>query len=104
MKSQLQRFELEPFVACDDDLAVEHASLGQLRLDRIDQLGEISIERLLIAALNENFIAITKDERPESIPLWLEDPSLAWWKLADSFREHRKNRRVYGELHYGFRP
>src|SRR5258707_12833782 len=99
MKSQLKRIESETFIARNNDFPVEHALFGQLRFQWIDELGEISIERFLVAALNKNFVAVTEDERAESVPLRLEDPSFAWWQLADSFCKHRKDRRIDSEIH-----
>src|SRR5436309_12171495 len=101
MKSELKGIEIETLIASDNDFPVEDALFRQLRFQRIDELGEISIERFLVAALNKNFIAVTEDECAESVPLRLEDPSFARWELADSLCEHRENGRIDGEVHNG---
>jgi hypothetical protein len=101
MKSELKRIEIETFIARDDDFPVEHALVGQLRFQWIDELREISIERLFVAALYENFFAVAENECAESVPLRLEDPSFAGWELADSFCEHREKGRIYSEVHNG---
>src|ERR1700680_2838226 len=101
MESHLERFEFESFIARDDYLAIEHAALGELRFQRIDQLGEVSIERLLISALDENLIAISEDERAKAVPFGLENPCFAGRELPDSLREHRENWRIDGEVHQG---
>jgi hypothetical protein len=88
VKPQLKRLEVEPAVAGDDDLTIEHAAAGQLCLQWINQLGEVSIQRFLVAALNEDLVAVAEDERAKAIPLGLEDPSLAWRELAHALGEH----------------
>ena len=82
MQPELERHEIESAFARDHDLAVEHTSLRQLRLERFDQLREIAVERLLVAALDEHLVAVAEDERAKAVPLGLEDPSLARGKLA----------------------
>ena len=99
MQSQLQGFELETRGARDHDLTIEHAVLRQLRLQRVDQLGEIAIERPLVPTLNEDLVDLAKDERAKTVPLRLENPSLARRELTHSLGEHRKNRRIDCELH-----
>src|SRR5258706_14373507 len=101
MESHLQRLELQGFADRDDDLAVEHAALGELRLERIDQLGEIAIERLLIPALDEDLVAVTEEQRAKAGPLGFEDPAFAGWQLADTLGEHLKDARIYSEVHGG---
>src|SRR5437762_9206629 len=101
MKAELERIEIETFIASDNNFPVEDALFRQLRFQRIDELGEISIERFLVAALHENFVAVAEDECAESVPLRLEDPSFARWELADSLCEHREHGRINGEVHNG---
>ena len=48
----LQHLEVERPSRDDDDLAVEDAALGQLGAQRLDQLGEVAVERLFVAALD----------------------------------------------------
>ena len=76
MNPQLQFFEVEPIVLCDNDFAVENASSGQLRAQRLEQLGKISIQRFRIAALNEDFVPVAEDQRAKPVPLRFEDPCL----------------------------
>src|SRR3954471_7607321 len=99
MQPQLQQVEVQSLLGCDDDLSIENASLWQLRLERLDQLGEVSIERLLVPALNEHLVAVAEDERAKPIPLGLEDPAVARRQLADALRQHRQDRRIDGEVH-----
>src|SRR5438874_4717340 len=66
VKAQLQRLEIEPAGAHNHDLAVEHAALRQLHPQRLDQLGVVAAEPLLIAALDKELVRITKNQRPEA--------------------------------------
>src|SRR5207249_4715967 len=56
VQPELQRLEVEPRLTSDHDLAVEHTSLGQLGLQWSDELGEIPLERLLVATLDVDLI------------------------------------------------
>jgi hypothetical protein len=76
MNPQLQFLEVEPIVLCDNDFAVENASSGQLRIQRLEQLGKVSIQRFRIAALNKNFVPVAEDQRAKPVPLRFEDPGL----------------------------
>ena len=75
------------------------AALGELRHERIEQLGEVAVERLLVAALDEDLVAVAEDERAEAVPLGLEDPAVAFGEFADALGEHREDGRVDGEVH-----
>src|ERR1051325_3598373 len=94
MESHLKRLEGKSGRRDDYDLAIEHAALRQLLGQDLDELGEVAIERLLVAALNEDLAVILEDECAEAVPLGLEDPLLAGWKVAHPFGEHRQNRRI----------
>src|SRR5579863_469867 len=99
MNPKLQFLEVEPIVLCDNDFAVENASGGQLRIQRLDQLGKVSIQRFRIAALNKDFVPVAEDQRAKPVPLRFEDPHLALRQRVDSLREHRQHRRVHGKMH-----
>ena len=47
---------------------------GQLRAQRLDELGEVAVERLLVAALDEDLVAVAEDQHAKAVPLRLEDP------------------------------
>src|ERR1700736_3027951 len=74
MNPKLQFLEVEPIVLRDNDFAVENASSGQLRIQRLEQLGKVSIQRFCIAALNKSFVPVAEDQRAEPVPLRVEDP------------------------------
>src|SRR5947207_647159 len=99
MEPQLQRIEVEPSLAGDDDFAIEHAALRQLRLQRVGELREVPIEWLLVATLDEQLISVAEDERPKAVPLRLEDPAVAGWQLSHSFGEHGQDRRIDRKTH-----
>ena len=46
---QQEQFELQRAVAFNDDLAVQNASVGERRPERIRELREVAIERLEVA-------------------------------------------------------
>ena len=69
MNPKLQFLEVEPIVLCDNDFAVENASSGQLRIQRLEQLGKVSIQRFRIAALNKDFVSVAEDQRAETRPI-----------------------------------
>jgi len=88
MKPELQRSEIEFVISDDDDLSIENAPLGQSGPQRVDEFGKIPVQRLLITALNQDLIAVTKDECAKSIPLWLEDPIVSGWEFLHALRKH----------------
>src|SRR3954464_6034030 len=99
MESHLEEVEAQTLLARDHYLAVEDASFRKLRLERSEQLGEIAVERLLVAALDEDVVAIPEDQGAKAIPFGLEDPPFAGWKRADPLGEHRQNWWIDSEVH-----
>ncbi len=76
MKAQLQRFEVERVILGDDDFAVEHAARGQLRAQRLEQFGEVAVERLVIAALDQDLVAVAEDQARGTHPISVRRSSL----------------------------
>ena len=74
MEAQLEGVEIQAGVPDDDDLAIEHGPGGEGSQKGRDEFREISIERLLFAALDENLVVIAEDECAEAVPFGLEDP------------------------------
>ena len=74
MKAQLERVEIECALLRDHDFTIEYATSRKLLQYRIDQFGEVTIQRLFIAALNENLFAVAKDERAKAVSLGFEYP------------------------------
>lgn len=99
MNAQLQGIEVEAPVLRDDEFAVENAAGGQLRAKGVEEFGEIAIQGLLIAALEEDFAAVFEDEGAEAIPLRLEDPGAGGGDVVDAFGEHGQDGRIDGKVH-----
>ena len=87
--------------ASDDDLAVEHESRLRAaeRTQRLLQLGEVAIQRLEVARLDEELVAIAEDERAEAVPLRLVDPAVAGRDGGGGLGQHRLDRRLDREPH-----
>jgi hypothetical protein len=96
-----QRLEVQPVALGDDDLAVDHAALGQRRLDRLDHLGEVAGERALVAAAQLHLVAVPEDDAPEAVPLRLVVHGLGGGHLGDGLGQHRLHRRQQGQVHAG---
>src|SRR6478609_377498 len=99
MKAELEGLEIQCAVLRDDDLAVEHALLRQLRLHRLEQFRVIAGERFFVAALQKDVVAITEDQGTETVPLRLENPALTGRQRGDALGEHGQDGRVDGEVH-----
>src|SRR5262245_32341270 len=99
MEPELKAVEVERAVSRDNDFAVEHAALGQLFQERAGQFREVAVQRLLLAALYEDFAGLAEDQRAESIPFGFEDPVAFGGEGIHAFREHWKDGRVDGKVH-----
>ncbi len=95
----LKCLELERAAAGDHDLSIEHHALGERRAQRREQLREVARERLLVAALEEDLVAVAKHERAKAVPFRLEDPSVALGQRVGALRQHRLERGHHRELH-----
>ena len=99
MQPKLKQVEVKFVVIDDNNLSVEDAPRRQRRAQRIEQLREITLQRLLIATLNEDFIAVLEDEGTKSIPFRLENPASVRRQFIHALGEHWQNRRVNGKIH-----
>ena len=98
----LQPLELEPVTDGHEDLAVEHAPLGQGRLHRLDDLGEVAGQRLGVAAGELDLVAVAEHDAAEAVPLGLEHQPAVLRRVGDALDglgEHRLDRRHHGEIH-----
>ena len=101
----LEHLELEPLGPdgeCHEQLAVEHAALGQLLAHRGDDLGEVAGQRLGVAAGQLDLVAVLEHQAAEPVPLGLEaEPAVLGGvrDALDGLREHRLNGRHHGEVH-----
>jgi hypothetical protein len=98
----LERLELEPFArgVWHDELAVHDAALGQVGLDRLDDLREIAGHRPRVPAADLDLVAISEHDRAEPVPLGLER-EMVRRNLRDGLGEHRQDGRHDGQAHAG---
>ena len=78
------------------------APLGQGRLHRLDDLGEVAGQRLGVAAGQLDLVAVAEHEAPEAVPLGLEDQPAVLGRVGDALHglgEHRLDRRHHREIH-----
>ena len=88
MDPLLERLEVERTVTHQDHLAVEDATLGQRATQRLGELREVPVERLLVAALGDDRVAVAKDDRAEAVPLGLVEV-VALREVLGELGEHR---------------
>ena len=88
VQAHLEGIEIEPVRRGDHDLAVEYAAVGQPGPQRVVQLREIPIERFEVAALDEDFVAATKDDGPKAVPFGFEEKSVADRDLRGELGQH----------------
>ena len=97
-----QRVEVEPAPGSrDDDLAVDdEAGVGATeREQRLVELGEVSVQRLAIARLEEDRWPVAEDEGAEPVPLRLVGPAVSGRDLRCRLRQHRLERWVERQGH-----
>src|SRR5688572_20226657 len=99
MDPQEQRLEVEALGPDDDDLAVEDAPLGQRARQGGDELREVAVHRLLVPALQQDLVAVAKDQRAEAVPFGLELPSLAAGQGLGGGGQHGGERRRERQAH-----
>src|SRR5437868_12000091 len=99
MNAQKQRLEVEPASPDDDDLAIENAARGESRGERGDELGKVSVHRLLVAALEQDLLPVAKNQRPKSVPLRLELPALTSRQRVRRAGQHRREGRSKRQDH-----
>ena len=85
----------------DDDLAVDHAPLGELRPHGVEQLGEVPGEGPLVAAAELDLVAVAEDDAAEAVPLRLVDEALLDGQLPGELGQHGGDR---GDRRGGPRP
>ena len=91
----LQRAEVLAAVArVDHDLAVEHVAARRQR-----ELGEVAIERLAVARLQEHLVAVDERDHPEAVPLRLVHPLALGRQLGRGLRELGIDRRRERQRH-----
>ena len=99
MLTQLQRVEVEAAFVGDDELAVEHDPVGELFEQRLAQLGEVAQQRLLVARLEIEVVAVAEHDAAEAVPLRLVADVARRRQLTRELGEHRLERRTHGKGH-----
>ena len=101
--AELQRLELQAVGAGDHQLAVNDAALRELLQQRLDQLGEVAVQRFQVAALQQQIGAVAEHQGTKAVPLGLEQPVLAGRQRGDALGQHRPQRRCHGQRRSGRR-
>src|SRR3954471_15114949 len=99
MDPEQERLEGKLPVRRDHDLAIDDATLRQARLQRVGELGKVAIERLEVTTLDQDLVAVAEDDRPEAVPLRLEQPAVALRNAVAHLGEHRLERWIERKLH-----
>ena len=99
VNAKLKSVEIETALSHDNDLDIEDTPRRQRDSKGLQQFREVAVERLAIAALNDDVIVVAKDQCPEAVPFRFKYPVLSLRKLRYSFGEHRQYRRGYGKSH-----
>ena len=88
----LQGVEVEALGSGHGQFGVDHAALGQARLQRRDQLGEVPGEGALVAAVEHDLVAVAEHDATEPVPLRLVEPAVAERELVGGLGQHRGQR------------
>ena len=65
----MERVEIEAAFVRDDEFAVEHDPIGELREERFAQFGEIAKQRLLVTRLKIELVTVTEHDTTKPVPL-----------------------------------
>ncbi len=84
----LKRVEVEPARGHHDDLAIQHAARRQRVVQRLLQLGEVPVQRLEVAALQEGALAGAKHDGAKAVPFRLEEEAGLVGDRVGDLREH----------------
>jgi len=99
VNAKLESVEVKTCPTHYNDLAIKDAPLRQSDAKGFEQFGKVAVERLAVAALDDDLIFVAKNQGPESVPFRFEYPAISNRKLRDSFCEHRQKWRGYGKIH-----
>ena len=99
MEAKLQLVEVKAVVLDDDDFAVKDAARRQRGSQRVEQVREVAVEGLFVAALDEYVLVVAEDECAKSVPFGFEDPVASGGEFFHASGEHGKDRRIDGKVH-----
>ena len=89
-----------PDRAGHDDLAVDHAALGQRAPAAAStQLGEVAGERALVAAAEHDLVAVAEHDAAEAVPLRLVEPAVAGGSSSAALASIGRQGRHHGQVH-----
>jgi hypothetical protein len=103
MEPQLQQVEVETPGADDHELSIDDAALGQVRDERLPDLGEVPVQRTQVSALGIEAIAVLEDDGAEAVPFRFEEPAFALGQAVRELRQHRLDRRIDREPERAYR-
>src|SRR3954451_8105770 len=101
MDALAEEVELLDAVDDHDQLAVEDDPVLRQGEDVGDDLGEVAVHRLAVAALEVDVVAVAEHDRAEAVPLRLEAPAVAVRQLLRRAGELRLDRGLQREGHGG---
>ena len=104
MDALLQRLEVEPALAGQDDLAVDHRALRQRGAELGDHLGEVAVQGLAVAAVDAQRVTVAEDDGAEAVPLGFVGPALAAGDVELQLGQHGADRRGDGQRHQDSDP
>ena len=94
-----QGIEVEAVGTGDHDLPVEHALVGEIALEWVDELGEVPGERLLVPAAQLDLVTLAEDDATESVPLRFVEHAFGPGELPGELGQHRRHGWPYGKGH-----
>jgi hypothetical protein len=97
--AQQQRVEVQAARPGDHHLPVQDAAWWQCGAQRGREFGEVAVERLLVAALDEDLVAVAEDDGSKAVPLGLVLPARADRNLVGQLGQHRLDRRLKRQVH-----
>jgi hypothetical protein len=92
MQSLLQRVEVQAAGRRDHDLAVEDAARRQLLDQGVLELREVAVQRLEVAALQQEAVRVAESQRAKAVPLGFELEAGFIGQRVGDLGEHRFDR------------
>src|SRR6188474_1296450 len=89
MQAHLQGIEIQAVGTCDDDFAVEDASVRQPLQKHVVELRKVPIEWPEVAALDEDVGCSAKHQCAKSVPLRLEEEPFIFGQRIGERGQHR---------------
>ena len=102
MDSLLKGVEVEPVAVRvgEHDLTVDDDTRTERIGERLEQFGEVAVERAIVAAQQHDLIAVAEHDATEPVPLRLEAPTVAVGDRPRQLGQHRIERWCDGQGQY----